>query len=101
MVVDSNEYSLNQLYDCLSKEFFNVLCLSDGNKALIEAKKEEPDFFILEIDISSLDGIDLCQNIRKFSESPILFLSTRSSDFDKVLALLLGKVTYFMLVYLK
>ncbi len=89
---DTNICELLRLY--LEKEGFSVISANDGETALSVFKSEEPDMVLLDIMLPKLDGWQVCREIRKFSETPIIMLSAKGETFDKVLGLELGADDY-------
>lgn len=78
----------------LKKEGYNIFEASDGLEALNIFKKEEIDLAILDIMMPKLDGYKLLSTVRTFSEVPVIFLTARGEDHDKVLGLELGADDY-------
>ena len=91
---DANICELVRLY--LEKEGFEtVLCL-DGERALEEYKNRKCDLTILDIMMPKVDGITVCREIRKISDTPIIMLTAKGETFDKVLCLELGADDYIV-----
>jgi len=94
MIVD-NEMEIVQLMRLyLTQEGFNVVWTTDSNSALSLLEKENPDLIILDIVMPNLSGFDLCSKIRTVSSAPILFVSCKNGDMDKVLGLSIGGDDY-------
>ena len=85
---DKNISQLIKLY--LSKEGCNVKTAFDGKEAIEVFKSMNPDAVILDIMLPGMDGWDVCREIRKVSNVPIIMLTAKSETFDKVLGLELG-----------
>lgn len=94
LIVDdeSNIVELIRLY--LEKDGFDTVVARDGNEALSKFKLENPDLIILDIMIPEPDGWQVCREIRKGSNVPIIMLTAKSETFDKVLGLELGADDY-------
>ena len=94
LIVDdeSNIVELIRLY--LEKDGFDTVVARDGNEALSKFKLENPDLIILDIMIPEPDGWQVCREIRKSSNVPIIMLTAKSETFDKVLGLELGADDY-------
>ncbi|MBS7297924.1 MAG: response regulator transcription factor [Eubacteriales bacterium] len=94
LIVDdeSNIVELIRLY--LEKDGFDTVVARDGNEALSKFKTENPDLIILDIMIPEPDGWQVCREIRKKSNVPIIMLTAKSETFDKVLGLELGADDY-------
>lgn len=94
MLVD-NEIEIIQLLRLyLSREGYQVIWTTDSTKATTLAKNEKPDLILLDVVMPGLSGIDLCGKIRIFSDAPIIFLSCKDQDMDKVLGLSIGGDDY-------
>ena len=89
---DTNICELLRLY--LEKEGYVVEIVNDGVSAINAFKQENPDLTLLDIMIPKLDGWQVCREIRKFSDKPIIMLTAKGETFDKVLGLELGADDY-------
>lgn len=89
---DTNICELLRLY--LEKEGYVVKIVNDGVSAINAFKQENPDLTLLDIMIPKLDGWQVCREIRKFSDKPIIMLTAKDETFDKVLGLELGADDY-------
>lgn len=89
---DTNICELLRLY--LEKEGYVVKIVNDGGSAINAFKQENPDLTLLDIMIPKLDGWQVCREIRKFSDKPIIMLTAKGETFDKVLGLELGADDY-------
>jgi DNA-binding response OmpR family regulator len=78
----------------LRREGYAVELASDGREAIDKARRHRPALIILDIMLPSLDGLQVCRTLRAESTVPILFLSARSEEFDRVLGLELGADDY-------
>ncbi len=94
MVVDddSNICELLRLY--LEKEGFKAIIMPDGEKALAAFDTEKPDLILLDVMMPKLDGWQVCREIRKRSQCPIIMLTAKGEVFDRVLGLELGADDY-------
>lgn len=94
MVVD-NEMEIIQLIKLyLSREGYDVVWTTESTKAAELAEAEKPDLILLDVVMPGLSGIELCGKIREQSDVPILFVSCRDQDMDKVLGLSIGGDDY-------
>lgn len=91
---DTNIAELVSLY--LEKEHFDTLCAEDGYAALEQFKIYKPDLIILDLMLPGKDGYEVCREIRKSSNVPIIMLSAKGEVFDKVLGLELGADDYII-----
>jgi DNA-binding response OmpR family regulator len=78
----------------LEREGFQVSHAADGRVALALFEREEPDLILLDIMLPVLDGLEVCRSIRRHSTVPILMLTARGDEFDRVLGLELGADDY-------
>ncbi len=78
----------------LENEGFHVVTAFDGNQALAYANTVNPDLIILDMMLPDLDGIEVCQELRKSKSMPIIFLSCKSTPTDKSLGLIAGGDDY-------
>ncbi len=89
---DLNICELLRLY--LTKEGYNVVIANDGQSAVTTFQEESPSLVLLDIMLPKLDGWQVCREIRKFSETPIIMLTAKGEVFDRVLGLELGADDY-------
>lgn len=89
---DKNICELLRLY--LEKEGFNVSLAFDGAQGLSKFSKENPDLVLLDIMMPNIDGWQVCREIRKTSQCPIIMLTAKGETIDKVLGLELGADDY-------
>lgn len=91
---DNNIAELISLY--LLKECFETSIVNDGESALEEFKKFSPNLVLLDLMLPGIDGYQVCREIRKDSNVPIIMLSAKGETFDKVLGLELGADDYMI-----
>lgn len=91
---DNNIAELIALY--LTKECFETKIVNDGEEALKEFRKFQPDLIILDLMLPGIDGYQVCREIRHSSDVPIIMLSAKGETFDKVLGLELGADDYII-----
>ena len=89
---DRNICELLRLY--IEKEGFTVVIANDGRQALEVFESDKPDLIMLDIMLPELDGWQVCREIRKKSQCPIIMLTAKGEVFDKVLGLELGADDY-------
>ncbi|MFC4797774.1 response regulator YycF [Neobacillus sp. GCM10023253] len=90
LVVDDEKPIADILQFNLKKEGYNVYSAYDGNEALQLVKEVQPDLILLDIMLPVLDGMEVCREVRKKYEMPIIMLTAKDSEIDKVLGLELG-----------
>lgn len=91
---DNNIAELISLY--LTKECFDTEIVNDGESALTEAIVFQPNLILLDLMLPGMDGYQVCREIRKDSNVPIIMLSAKGETFDKVLGLELGADDYII-----
>ena len=94
LVID-NEIEIVQLLKLyLSREGYHVVWTTDSTKAIFLTRVEKPDLILLDIVMPGLSGLEVCSKIREFCDTPILFISCKSADIDKVLGFSIGADDY-------
>ena len=95
MIVDDEPDILDLLEKALIPEgFHNILKIENGILAINTCKNTNPDLIILDIMLPDLDGYEVCRQIRLFSHCPILFLSSKNDELDKILGFAVGGDDY-------
>lgn len=94
LVVDDEKPIAEILKFNLENEGYEVHCAYDGNEALELAEKEDPDLILLDLMLPEKDGNEVCREIRKTKTTPIIMLTAKDSEIDKVLGLELGADDY-------
>ncbi|MDY6911589.1 MAG: response regulator transcription factor [Chloroflexota bacterium] len=94
LIVEDDHTLLEVLRYNLDKEGFFLLIATDGVQALERARSESPDLIILDVMIPELDGFEVCRILRKETTVPILMLTAKEEEIDKVLGLELGADDY-------
>lgn len=94
LVVDDERTLRDTLEYNLRREGYRVLTAADGDQAIRLAQAERPDLIILDVMLPGMSGFDVCRAVRKSLSVPILMLSAREEEIDKVLGLELGADDY-------
>lgn len=94
LVVDDEKLIVKGIRFSLEQDGMEVDCAYDGEEALEYAKKQEYDLVLLDVMLPKLDGFQVCQQIREFSDMPIVMLTAKSEDMDKILGLEYGADDY-------
>ena len=94
LVVDDEPKITQLVRDYLERAGYGVLIAHDGKKALSLAKTERPDAVILDLGLPQLDGLDFTREFRKTSNAPIIMLTARAEESDKLIGLELGADDY-------
>ncbi len=94
LVVEDEKAIADILQFNLKKEGYAVVCAYDGEDGLRAAQEENPDLILLDVMLPKLDGFEVCKNLRRSSNVPIIMLTAREEEVDKVLGLELGADDY-------
>ena len=94
LVVDDDVELCNLLVQCLGNEGFEVSCLHDGENVLSFLKTNLIDLVILDVMLPQMDGFTVLRNIREWSDIPVLMLSAKGDEMNKVLGLRTGADDY-------
>ncbi|ETT88546.1 response regulator YycF [Viridibacillus sp. FSL R5-0477] len=94
LVVDDEKPIADILQFNLIKEGYKVVCAYDGDEALEKVEEIKPDLMLLDIMLPKRDGIEVCREVRKKYDIPIIMLTAKDSEIDKVLGLELGADDY-------
>jgi DNA-binding response OmpR family regulator len=93
-VVDDEKNIRDILQKYIENEGYKVTLFSDGQQILQELLRLKPNLLIIDIMLPHLNGLELCKEIRKSSDLPIIFISARDSEFDRILGLEIGGDDY-------
>ncbi|MDA8441106.1 MAG: response regulator transcription factor [Peptococcaceae bacterium] len=94
LIVDDDEHICEVLRLTLGSEGYRVIIAFDGNEALLRFKEAQPDLTILDIMLPGQTGWDICREIRKVSDKPIIMLTAKGEELDRILGLELGADDY-------
>lgn len=94
LVVDDDSHIRDVICFALQKANYTYTIAGDGSEALDKFDKHQIDLIVLDIGLPEMDGLEVCRQIRKTSETPILFLSARDDEIDRVLGLEIGGDDY-------
>ncbi len=94
LVVDDEKLIVKGIRFSLEQDDMQVDCAYDGEEALEYAKNNEYDIILLDVMLPKLSGFEVCQQIREFSNVPIIMLTARGDDMDKILGLEYGADDY-------
>lgn len=94
LVVDDEKLIVKGIRFSLEQDGYEVDCAYDGEEAINKAKETEYDIVLLDVMLPEHDGFEVCQTIREFSEMPIIMLTAKGSDMDKILGLEYGADDY-------
>src|SRR5919112_2459455 len=94
LVVDDEPTLRETLVDALETDGFRVVSAADGREALTVFRAERPDLVLLDLMLPELSGVEVCRIIRSESSVPIVMLTAKDSELDKVVGLELGADDY-------
>lgn len=94
LVVDDEKLIVKGLKFSLEQDGMEVDCAYDGEGGLEYAKKQEYDVVLLDVMLPKFNGFEVCQQIREFSDMPIIMITAKSDDMDKILGLDYGADDY-------
>lgn len=94
LVVDDEKLIVKGIRFSLEQDDMEVDCAYDGEEALEKAKNNQYDIILLDIMLPKLTGLEVCQQIREFSDVPIVMLTAKGEDMDKILGLEYGADDY-------
>ena len=94
LVVDDEKLIVKGIRFSLEQDGMEVDCAYDGEEALQAAQKKEYDVMLLDVMLPKLGGFEVCQQIREFSDLPIIMLTAKGDDMDKILGLEYGADDY-------
>lgn len=94
LVVDDEKLIVKGIRFSLEQDDMEVDCAYDGEEALEFARNKEYDLVLLDVMLPKLDGFEVCQQIREFSDMPVVMLTAKSDDMDKILGLEYGADDY-------
>ena len=96
LVVDDEPKILKLVRDYLERAGYGVRVAADGKSALALARLEKPDMVILDLGLPQMDGLDVTRELRKVSNVPVIMLTGRSEESDKLIGLELGADDYMI-----
>lgn len=96
LVVDDEPKIVRLARDYLEQNGFRVLPASDGATALATARQEKPDLVVLDLNLPAMDGLDVCRTLRRESSVPIIMLTARAEETDRLIGLELGADDYIV-----
>jgi two-component system alkaline phosphatase synthesis response regulator PhoP len=94
LVVDDEQRIVRQARDYLEHGGFRVLEAGDGKSALALARQVKPDLIVLDLNLPGMDGLDVCRTLRRESDTPIIMLTARVEETDRLIGLELGADDY-------
>ena len=94
LLVDDEETMVRSLSTLLTQEGYEVATARDGPQALAAARAQRPDLIVLDVMLPGIDGLEVCRQIRTWSTVPIVMLTAKTAETDKVVGLEVGADDY-------
>ena len=94
LVVDDDPHIRSVLCFALARDGFTTAEAADGAAALAAVAREAPDILLLDVTMPEIDGTEVCRRLRRHSDIPVIFLSSRDEELDRILGLELGGDDY-------
>lgn len=96
LIADDNPQLLNILKSAAQREGFQTILVKDGRQALEEFQAQAPQIVLLDVMMPELDGFQVCREIRRESDVPIIMITARGEDFEKIMGLDIGADDYIV-----
>lgn len=96
LIVDEDKNICEHLKQHLEKEGYSVILSDNGDEALVKFQALKPDMVLLEVLLKGIDGWQFCREVRKSSDVPIIFITSKGEIFDKILGFELGADDYIV-----
>ena len=96
LIVDDEKRIREVVEYALQKDGYRVSSVADGQDALFAVERDRPDLVVLDVMLPGLDGLSVCRKIRALHQTPILFLSARADEVDRIVGLELGGDDYLV-----
>jgi len=94
LVVDDEPPMVELVRGYLAREGWAVVTASNGNEAIAAARTEKPDVVVLDLMLPGLDGVEVCRQLRTFSDAYVVMLTAKSEEVDKLIGLAVGADDY-------
>jgi two-component system alkaline phosphatase synthesis response regulator PhoP len=96
LVVDDEARIVKLARDYLEQAGFRVVSAADGLTALAVARRDRPDLIVLDLMLPGMDGLDVCRSLRRTSDVPVIMLTARAEEADRLIGLELGADDYIV-----
>lgn len=96
LIADDNKQITSILEEYAKKEGYETMAAYDGLAALEQFRKEKPDLVLLDVMMPQMDGFEVCREIRKSSNIPVIMVTARGEDFEKIMGLDIGADDYIV-----
>ena len=94
LLVEDEENLVEAIRFNLTREGYQVMVASDGEQGLLKARQESPDLVLLDIILPKIDGVEVCRLLRQETHVPILMLTAKGEEIDRVVGLEVGADDY-------
>src|SRR6476659_1801087 len=94
MVVEDESELATLIGSYLERDGFEVTIANDGQQAVASAREVDPDVIVLDLGLPGLDGVEVCRQVRTFSDAYVVMLTARSDEVDKLIGLSVGADDY-------
>ena len=96
LIADDNRQIISVLEEYAKKEGYETIVAKDGQEAIELFRKRQPDIILLDVMMPMIDGFEVCREIRKTSNVPIIMITARGEDFEKIMGLDIGADVYIV-----
>lgn len=96
LIADDNRQIISVLEEYAKKEGYETIVAKDGQEAIELFRKRQPDIILLDVMMPRIDGFEVCREIRKTSNVPIIMITARGEDFEKIMGLDIGADDYIV-----
>ena len=96
LIIDDNEQITSILAEYVKKEGYLPIVAIDGEEALSKFNDEKPDILLLDVMMPKIDGFSVCRQVRNISNVPIIMITARGEDFEKIMGLEIGADDYIV-----
>lgn len=94
LIIEDEKKIADLIRDYLLNAGYDAVCIDRGDIAVSHVKKQEPDLILLDIMLPGKDGMEICRQVRSFSEIPIIMITAKVEEIDRILGLELGADDY-------
>ena len=94
LVIEDDEASMDLVRAALGREGYNVIEVTSGEEGIEQCERKQPDLVLLDVILPGIDGLEVCRRLRSKGDVPIIMVSVRDEEVDKVVGLELGANDY-------
>jgi len=97
ILIAEDEQDIRQLLvDYLQQSGYTTIAVGNGEEALVQARSEQPDLVLLDVMMPGLDGLEVCRQLREVSHVPVIFITARHDEVDRIVGLRMGADDYIV-----